>query len=349
MFFIGSLSSGGAERVVSILSNKFIDNGFEVEIILYYNRPIFYYINSRIKIKMIEKETNSTKIFINMKWLREYLKKCDGCLISFLAPFNMLAIVSSIGLKNPVIVADRVDPRFAPKKKILRVLRNILYSIPDAVVNQSIHNQEYFPKTIQKKSTIIYNPIDLRDNVGLALRTSKRKKIVSVGRLDVQKNQKMLIEAYCKICKLFPDYELVIYGEGNLRNELENFINKNGLENKVFLPGATKDIFKKIADSTLFVLSSDYEGMPNALIEAMCLGLPVISTKVSGAVDLIQDKKNGLLCDCGNVQELVDAMIMLLDNEQYRMQLGKNATKIQNQLQVDSIVNKWLDLIERIG
>ena len=347
LFFIGALSEGGAERVISILANNLVRD-FDVEILKYYNSDNFYNIEKKVKITSVEENTNSKNKILNIKWVREYFKNNADLIISFLAVFNMYALVANICNDIPVIVADRNDPRYIPKNKILRFIRNRLYRKANAVVLQTKSNKEYFDSLIQKKSYVIYNPINMNSFVGKALNTSKEKIIVSVGRLEVQKNQIMLIEAFNEIRKKYDDYKLIIYGEGPYRKQLEDKINELNLSSYVLLPGNKKNIFDEISKAELFVLSSNYEGMPNALIEAMCLGLPCISTRVSGATDLIQDGVNGLLVDVGDTNDLTSKITRLIDDKEYAYKLANKAIEIIDILDVNVICDKWLEMINNV-
>lgn len=341
-FFIGTLGNGGAERVISILTWCLAEKGIPVEIVLYYDSEPFYEIHPAVKITYVERETGSRNLLRNLVWLRRYFIRNADMVISFLAQFNMLALAACFATGIPIIVADRNDPRHMPRKSFLRVARNLLYHLADTVVVQTQHNKAYFSTALQKKCKIIYNPVDLQDKKGLALRTEKKYRIVSAARLMKQKNQLMLIEAFAQIKKEFPDYSLTIYGEGPFREVLENRISELGLGDSVMLPGSVQNVFECIADADLFVLSSDFEGMPNALIEAMCLGLPVISTRVSGATDLIQNGKNGLLSDVGDTDQLADNMRRMLADAELRANCAQNALEMNDLLQVDSIVRQWI-------
>lgn len=341
-FFIGTLGNGGAERVISILANHLSKMGMSVEIVLYYDSEPFYTINPDVKIVYVERETGSKNILKNTLWIRRYFKNNADIVVSFLAQFNMLAITALFATRIPIVVADRNDPRHMPKQKILRIARNILYHFADTIVVQTEYNKAYFSSAVQKKCRIIYNPVDLQDKKGLALRTEKKRKIVSVARLMQQKNQLMLINAFAHIREEYPDYTLTIYGEGPFRAELERRIAELGIENSVLLPGRKQDVFDLIADADLFVLSSDFEGMPNVLIEAMCLGLPVISTRVSGATDLIQHGKNGLLSDVGNTEQLIIAMRKMLSDEKLRISCANRALDINDRLEINNIIDQWL-------
>lgn len=346
-FFIGTLCDGGAERVVSILSGKMAEKGMLVEIVTYYDKNIFYEIYPKVKITSVERVTGTKNKFKNIIWIRKYFKKNAKIVISFLAPFNMLAIISTLGTGVPIIVADRNDPTKVPTNKTVRKIRDILYMFADGIVLQTKKNKEYFGKIVQRKSTVIYNPVNMKGSAGSALHTEKEKKIVSVGRLIPQKNQKILIKAFANVVKEFPDYQLVIYGEGSDRQILEELVKELEIQKNVLMPGSINALHEKMKSAELFVLSSDYEGMPNALIEAMCLGLPVVSTKVSGATDLIQDGKNGFLVDCGNTEQLTEAMLEMLGHPQKMKAYAIENAKLVKRLEVDSIAEEWITFIDR--
>ena len=160
VFFDATLQSGGAERVISILTNHLLTNGYQVEVLLYHDQPIFYTMPTGLKITSVEHETGSSNIHKNICWMRQFFKQHADIVISFLAPFNMLALVSHLGLKSKIIVADRNDPRHIPSNWLWRKMRDILYRGANAVVVQTKRNREYFSKYIQAKTSIIYNPVD---------------------------------------------------------------------------------------------------------------------------------------------------------------------------------------------
>ena len=346
--FVGTLEKGGAERVISILSKKMIENEMDVEILLFYNSKIYYPIDERIKVTSVEKETGSTNLMKNLFWMRRYIKNNTGCLISFLASLNIFALTASLGLNIPVIVADRNDPRKVPESYLKRKLRDVLYHLAYRVVVQTSHNKEYFNNIIKRKTIIIHNPVDLGNDIGIAIQTPKKKKIVTVGRLMQQKNQKLLIDSFSSVSQKYPEYCLCIYGEGPVRKELEDYIQGKHLEEKVFLMGQVDNIFEEISDAELFVLSSDYEGMPNALIEAMCIGLPVISTDVSGAKDLIENNVSGIVVDVNSKKQLTEAMEKMLANEAFRVNCSRKAINVAKRLSPDVIFKEWLDVIGEV-
>ena len=176
----------------------------------------------------------------------------------------------------------------------------------------------------------------------------RENEIVTVGRLENAKNQKMLIQAFSVITKNFPELVLKIYGEGTLQQELQEEINHLGLADKAFLMGKTSKVAEAIAKARIFVLPSNVEGMPNALIEAMCLGLPVVSTDCpcGGPRALIQEGKNGILVPVGNVHSLVQALMKILKDRDLEERLGNEAHKILDIYSPDKVYESWKTFIE---
>ena len=158
----------------------------------------------------------------------------------------------------------------------------------------------------------------------------------------------MLIRAFSEIVKKYPEYKLVIYGEGPDRGKLQSLINSLNLQNQVLLPGNVSDLHDRMKTAEMFVLSSDYEGMPNALIEAMCMGLPVISTKVSGTRELIDPAKNGILVNCADEIQLTEAMEDLILNPDKRSLFANENVKLAGKLKIDVITEKWIGMIHVI-
>lgn len=348
LFFICTLDDGGAQRVVSMLSSKMVERGFDVEVLKYYKSENIYPINEKVKITTVEEETSTTNKLTVMLWMRKYFRNNADVIISFLATFNMLAICANKGNDIPLIVADRNDPRYVPSNKIIRTLRDDLYKHAESVVVQTTDNKNYFSQEIQDKCAVIMNPFVMNDKIGSAINTDKDDLIVSVGRLEKQKNQEMLINAFNELRDKYPTYRLVIYGEGPYRDTLQELINKNNLQDRVLLPGSTKEILDKIKSAKLFVLPSDYEGMSNALAEAMCIGLPVISTNVSGTSDLIVNNENGIVINVGKKDELVIAIDKMLSDDDFGEKCANNAIKVCKKLDIDVICDEWLEFIRKV-
>lgn len=349
LFTIFSLTHSGAERVVSILANEMAKSGHEVTVLLYYDRPVWYELDKRVRVVSDEQFIGKTNAVKHVLFRNRYFRKNDfDVILSFLAPMNMVNLVAAMGTKKKIIVADRNDPRFIPKKRLIRAARNFLYRFADGVVAQSKENRGYFSKCVQKKCEVIFNPIQMEGYRERALSVQKRDEIVSVGRLIEQKNPMMLLEAFARFVKMHPSYSLIFYGEGECKEKLEQRACALGIEKNVVFPGAVKNIFESEIYAKLFVMTSQFEGMPNALIEAMCIGVPVISTKVSGAVDLIQDGMNGKLIECNDIEGLYAVMTEMIDDYETGRRYAENAVQINNDLTVERIANQWMEMIRKV-
>jgi len=358
----GNFSAGGAERVVCNLANYLVEKN-DVMVVALTKTNMAYDMDENIKCASIDKKTyNSSSSLISKvlnkltkniyrllklnKMIREY---SPDLIVSFLPEPSMLTLLLKKFHKVPTIISVRNDPKIEYASKLYYCIMKLTYPKADGVVFQTEEARDYFDGILKCSTTIIPNPINPEFSVK-PFGGEKNKKIVSIGRLSEQKNQKVLIDAFSKISNDFPDYELVIYGDGELRSDLENQIKKLGLEKKIKLPGVKKNIKEEIYEASLFVLPSLYEGMPNALMEAMALGLPVISTDCpcGGPAFLIENNVNGVLVKVNDVIELENAMRKVLSNSDFATKIGKNANKINKTLAPDIINNQWYEYIKKI-
>ena len=349
MFSIGTMSHGGAQRVISIIADQLIREKHDVEILTYYDEKPWYDLNPKIKLTCDEKIIGKVGILKHIRFRRKYIKQeKPDVVLSFLAPFNMVMIVAMLGLKTPLIVADRNDPKRVPENKYIRKVRDILYNFADSVIVQNNSNKSYFGKKIQAKCDVIFNPIELNGNIGKALNEEKKDKIVAVGRIIKQKNPLLLTEAFCRLASDYPSFSLVFYGEGDMGQQILDYAEQHGLKDRVLCPGPVENVYANICDSKLYVMSSDYEGMPNALLEAMCFGLPVVSTKVSGATDVIIDSENGILVDCSSVDQLEKAMRKMLGDQEFAQSCASEAQKLADKLEKTEVTKQWLSCIRKV-
>lgn len=346
----GTLCSGGAERVLSVLSSSFADNYDEVIYLTWIDQPDFYTLDPRVKRICVEKECGNTFLPKKALWFRNYVKREKPSLIlSFLEPFNVMICFTLMGVDVPVVVANRNDPRYVWGDFIHRNLRALAYRKAVGNLSQTENNKNYFKGSLLTKGYVIYNPIFLpNEYVAKAIGTKKKNRIVSVARITKQKNPEMLIRAFKKFHLTHPDYTLTMYGNGEDRDYVLDLIEKEGLSSFISLPGAKSDIWDEIANAKCFVMTSWYEGMPNALLEAMCLGLPCVSTKVSGAVDLIKSGENGILVDLDDDKSFAESLSKIINDEDYALSLGTKATEIYNILDVKTISRQWIEYLNKM-
>lgn len=372
-FFTSTLCKGGAERVISNLSNAMINNNEieQIDIITMYNTDVEYKLDDRVKLYSLDKKyVGYKKLLNNHKGLIKFLKRvlkflCNikrkktlkkmisssdyDVIISFFPEPSFMLLSLRKYVKCPIIVSDRNDPNIEYSNVRSKWLMRRLYPLADGFVFQTTDAKKYFDNIFEKKYDIIFNPVN--DKFIIERYEGKREKtIVNIAKMTNQKNQMLLIKSFEKIMEKYNDYNLIIYGEGPLRDNLQKYINNCNLKNRVFLPGKIDNVEDAIYKSSLFVLSSDYEGMPNALIEAMCLGLPVISTDCpcGGPKMLIENNKNGILVEVGNIKALSDAIEKVLNDEDFATEIGKNASKLSQIVSSDVINDKWIKFIKKI-
>ena len=233
----------------------------------------------------------------------------------------------------------------------MKVIRDLLYGCAkcNAVVFQTEGAKSYFNNKIQSKGSIILNPI--RKNLPEHSKEKDSRRIVSVGRLNSQKNYTLLLEAFALFCQKYNDYKLEIYGKGEQEETLKKLAKTLGIEDRVIFEGFRNDVHEKIADATMFVMSSDYEGLSNALLEAMAMGLPCISTDSppGGARMVIKNGQNGLLVPVGNKEKLMEAMDSIAANAEMAEKMGRNAAEMRDLLSEERICSQWEKLIKVVS
>lgn len=355
LFCTESLGKGGAERVIANLSSYFVPNN-EVSILIL-DDNIDYKIDPKVRVVCVEKVIGKSKIKpIKLAKRYVFLKKFFrgnkyDAVVCFL-PRACFWVMSAVRDNQKVIISVRNDPKVEYAKLKDRVLMKHYYPKAAGFVFQTEEAEEYFDNMISCKKDIIPNPINL-DFVRVSFSGKRKKEIVSVGRLDVQKNHKMLVEAFIKISDEYPDYKLIIYGEGtrnSQRQALESIIKKTKMEDRVFLPGRVDDVREKIYKSSVFVLPSLYEGMPNALMEAMAMGLPVISTDCpcGGPRMLIENNKNGILVGVNDIDGLAKQLSNLLSDKSRMARLGKEASNIGIKYSPEIVNARWDKFIRKV-
>ena len=349
-FYINAIHEGGAERVMVNLANAFVNKGDEIILITSFKDTWEYPYSDKIKRYILGvKPTKNSKFkrnIIRVFELRKILKEeKPDCLISFMAEANYRGIIASLGLNNKVIISVRNDPNVEYRGAIGKVLGKFLLPLADGCVFQTLDAQKWFPKRLQKKSKIIYNAV--KDEFFNIERNVEKNTVVTCGRLEKQKNHKLLINAFEIVLYKHPDARLLIFGEGSLRHELEDLIKNKNLNRNIKLCGNSNDIPKMLSNAEIFVLSSNYEGMPNALMEALAAGVPSISTNCpcGGPEMLIKNHENGILINVGDIFELSKSISYLLDFKKISREIGYRAKKRALEFKSNKIYNEWYEYI----
>lgn len=351
VFVSQPLTTGGAERVVAALSNQFCEMGHEIKIIVVDNGDQnTYYTNESIEILHIAKPKNPLIDLVYRAYhIRKILNRYSpDIVLPFTTQKNVSVLLATLFSKHKVIVSERNNPYLDPRSKALRTLRKLLYWSSDGFVFQTEDAKGYFSKSIQKRSCVIANPIN--DSLPSVFDGDRQKRIVMVNRLDDQKNIKMGIDAFASVIKYHPEYSLEIYGKGPLELELNDYINELGLNKHIILRGFCTDVINQIREAEIFLMTSDYEGMSNSLMEALALGLVCVTTDhpTGGARALINDHENGILYPVRDTEKCILALMEVMESEVLRKNLSNNAIKIRNTHSINVIAKKWLKYIREV-
>lgn len=344
-FFIGGMHGGGAERVISILANHYAQKMWNVDMVLLLSNKVEYVLDSRIRvINLVQTEGSYYRRL--PKWLkniRKYVKnnKPDR-IVSFIGRINVLVLTACLGLKTPIIVSERNDPKHDGRGSLMLNYCNWIYKYAKTVVYQTKYEQSCFSKNLNN-GRIIANPVHVSVP---PIPLQRPFEIVTAGRLQPQKNQAVLISAVSKLSKQFPDVQLRIYGDGSLKEQLAAQIKELNCEGIIHLCGNVSNLHEKINGAGIFALCSEFEGLSNALIEAMMLGLVCISTDYPGADELIHDGENGLITKRNNELELINTIKTVLLDDDMKKKLSYNAIELSKKYCEEVVIKQWEKTIE---
>lgn len=339
-----AMTSGGAERVIAQLANYFVTQQIQCRIITTDDNEVMYPLNEKVKVVPIGKKSDNKIIdrVVRYSALRKVvLSDRPDVVLTMPEDTGIYVILALLGTKIPVYVSERNNPWVMPDVKITRFLRKIAYPFATGVIFQTEMAKSFFSTRIQKKGIVLPNPVDA-SRIPAPYEGEREKRFVAVGRLEPQKNFPLLIRAFAEFNKEIQGYKLTIYGEGREREKLENLIKDLGMQYNIELPGRDKDVLNKINNAAAFILSSDYEGMPNALIEAMCMGMPVISTDCpsGGPRELIQNDINGFLVAVNSEKNLLDAMLEVANPKTYE-RFEENLKPFRNIMTSRHVFEEW--------
>ncbi len=379
IFVTLSLTKGGAERVISNMCNDFFADRAKVTIISLMKAEPEYTLDQRIRFVTIDESEQDYKKSMPVRFLsrRGKLKRmlceiCDtegkpGCIISFLPEPNMLMCSLKKKFGVPLIISVRNDPKREYASKLKYAMMRLLYPKSDGYVFQTPQAKEYFAfsEHITRSSVVIPNPlgkefVSAAENAGIGTKntaehagyTREQYRVMAAGRLEKQKNYPLMLEAFAEFYKKYQNSSLTIYGEGSEREKLEAWVQEHGMEECIFMPGVSDQIRERMVEADLFLMTSVYEGMPNALMEAMAMGMPVISTDCpcGGPAYLIKHGQNGFLVPLKEdaKEQFVKFMGQLYEEPMLAAMVSEQAREIAKSEAPDVIYKCWEEYIEKL-
>ena len=346
-----NMKAGGAERVIAQLLSKWNHWGVTCSLISIDPADPFYRVPDGVECYDIACSCDVPGISKLLKYakLRKLLKKLQpDVVLSMPEEIGIYVILAMLGTGIHVVVSERNNPWVMPYKKATRFLRRLAYPFAKGLIFQTEQAAAFFPKNQREKGIVLDNPLDL-SRLPESFRGDREKTVVSAGRLEDQKNFPLLIKAFSGFHRHYPEYRLVIYGEGKKRQELESLAEGLLPEGAWSMPGQTNTLLKQISACSFFALSSDYEGVPNVLIEAMACGMPVVSTDCApgGAATLIENGVNGLLVAVGDQEALTNGLVFLAEHPEEARKMGEKAAEIRKRMDAEAVCASWLKYLEK--
>lgn len=347
MFVSRTLSGGGAERFVANVASYLADNGNDIYLLLYERKENEYPLSGKVKVLEMPQEAGKMKRIVSMK---KIFKNCEpDIVIPFIDTVVLCAYFAQRFLNTRFVYTVRNSPWDEKENRLVKIMKSTMIRNADFIMLQNEEQAMFFKDKFKNKEIVIPNPVAPK-----FICTSKThyedaiKNIIYVGRLEEQKNIPLLLEVFEKVHRSFPNATLKIYGEGVMKNQIKKRISELGLENSCYLCGRSGTIENELQKADLFILPSNYEGMPNSLIEAMAVGVPCISSDCrTGPKSLIKQHISGLLFKTKDSKSLEDNMVWALHHPLEMADYGRNARKyILDNLTVDKIVVRILEMLK---
>lgn len=341
-----SAGGGGSERVATLLANALAKKGNEVFFYSIHSDKRDYPLDEAVHYSFGDIKMSKNKALNQVKraWrLKKFIKENHiDVMISFVYLENIF-LIGNHSLKK--IYTLRNDPSTFCNHGVTKLIRQVMYADADAVVFQTPDARDYFPEDVRRHSVVIPNPI--KSNLPLWLENEHKKEIVVACRISPQKNLKMLIDAFAIVCEKRTDYKLTIYGQGDMKATLETYAKTKNLEDLIEFKGYTNQIHDVMKQASIYVSSSDYEGISNSMLEALAIGVPSVCTDcpVGGARMFIESGKNGFLTRVGDPRDMAEKLLLLMQDDDLQKSFSQNAVNIRERLSSEKVFAMWLELI----
>lgn len=349
-FVIGSLEAGGAQRTVVLLCEGLLSQGHHVSVVTFNgSEKDFFELPKGIERTALCISSCLQTLIKFTRLRRGILATKPDVIVSFIETMNIMVLFAMWGTKVPVVVSERSNPKSYKISVIWKWLRWWIYQKTDRIIVQTKAVSNYFLPKFQGKLSVIPNPvIPPRTSEGFT-EFPPKPFLIAVGRLYYYKGYDLLLKAFARLKTSYPDWSLIILGEGPARVEIEALGLELELGDSISLMGTVGNPYDFLVHADLFVMSSRFEGFPNALCEAMACGLPVISTDCpSGPQEIIRNGEDGILVENENANALFEAMDQLMSDKKEQKRLGSNASQIVERFSLKKIVGLWEEMIVQV-
>lgn len=355
LLYTSCLQRGGTERIVCVYSGFLKKKGCQVSVLTNFRLEEEYGLEEGVERIVVGEciKNTASRVYNYIQRLRAIRRVCREKKIEVAIAFakaNAIRLcIATLGLKTRVVISIRTNPEAEFQPGISSKIAKKIFGLADGFLFQTGKQRDFFGKKIAAKSVVIPNSID-KSFLKEPYSGERDNRIITVGRLIACKNHKMLMRAFAQIAPEFPDMQLVIYGDGGYKEELEKEREKTGFSDRILLPGAVSQVADVIQNAGMFVLSSDYEGMPNALLEAMALGIPSISTDCpcGGPAEIIQNGRNGLLISVGDTDGLANAMRTLLSDKAMQKRFSEEGIRVQQDYSEEKTFEALYRYLEKV-
>lgn len=348
VFVTRNLCGGGTERVLAQLASDFAARQLRCTIITMEEAKADYPLDKAVTVLSIGRLSRCrvADALRRYRRLRALVKQQQpDVVLAMPEAVGICVLPALLGCGMPVYVSERNNPWTMPRQPLLRWMRRLVYPLAKGIICQTEEARMFFPRAVRKKCVVLANPIDA-GRIPPGHTGEREKVIVGAGRLSPEKDFPLLIRSFALFAEKHPDFRLRIYGEGPQRPALEAQIAQLGLQNTVELPGRSDDLLRAINPAAMFVLSSAEEGMPNVLLEALCMGMPVIATDCPPGAprQLIEHGVNGMLVPVHDAPAMAAAMESLCDPA-FSAWLARNAGSLRERLTSRKAFDAWAEYL----
>ena len=358
---IPTMAGGGAERVMSNLANAWVANAEQLTLITFESpgTQSFYQLETGIRLVQLDLLEATTSIrnslsanLKRIRTLRSMLKNLQPDLVvSFMTETNVVALLASLGLPAKVVVTEHTDPLIHDPGKLWRLLRNLTYRFASRVVVLNERARAALAVSLGKSVIVIPNPVYVtKPAVDDPLPPCRGPYVLAMGRFSKEKRFDLVVNAFAQVVNRFPEWSLVLVGDGEKHSAIVKLVNRLGIQDRVFFTGYLRRPQYMLYHADIFISASVLEGFPMAMTEAMASGVPVVAARYHEGIDeIISDSTQGLIVPIDNSIALTESLTALLQDKQLRNSIGAAGRVRMQAFSVERVLKLWGEMFEELG